>query len=299
MGRYSDYGWAPYVSAAERKAKAAKLIEKERKNGKNYNPIVIQGRTICKTFWGKAWCENLESYSDFENRLPRGRTYARNGSIIDFQVQKGKIEAKVMGSELYRVTITILEMAQVKWQKLAQACAGKIDSLIELLQGKFSKGVMEILTEKEKGLFPKPKEIKMSCSCPDYAGMCKHIAAVLYGMGASLDSNPEWLFSLRQVDHLDLIASVDTNSTLLQQQGPHDLINEDLSALFGIEIDSGMSSTSEVAVAIPPAKKTVKPKTTKASPKQTIAKAASKKPAKAKSVVKPASTKAKLKHKPV
>lgn len=269
------YEWAPYVSVAERKAKAAKHIEKERKKGKNFSPIVIEGRTISKTFWGKAWCENLESYSTYANRLPRGRTYARNGSIIDFQVEKGKILAQVMGSSLYQVNITIAQMEKAKWESLTTVCAGKIDSLIELLQGKFSKAVMEILTEKEHGLFPKPKEIRMRCSCPDSATMCKHVAAVLYGMGASLDQNPEWLFTLRHVDHLDLIASVDVNNALIQSKGPQDLQDEDLSQLFGIDIDSGDAVAQEIVVE--PAAVKEAPKKSRGAPKKTAAATVTKK----------------------
>ncbi len=232
-------GWAPYVPVAERKAKAKKLVEKLAKKGQKLNPIVIEGKKIAQTFWGKAWCDHLESFSDFENRLPRGRTYVRNGSVIDLQITKGQIKAKVMGSDLYEISIDIQTMIENKWQSLVQACSGKIDSLIELLQGKFSKGVMTLLTEKESGLFPKPKEIKMSCSCPDYAGMCKHIAAVLYGIGASLDTKPEWLFTLRNVDQLELIASAGKGSSLIAPESPDALAENDLSALFGIEMDPG------------------------------------------------------------
>jgi len=232
-------GWGPYVSVAERKINAAKHVSKLKKQGKSLNPILIEGRKIASTFWGIAWCENLESYSDYENRLPRGRTYVRNGSVIDLQISNGKINAQVMGSSLYKVTIQILQMTELKWKNLSDACSKKIDSIIELLQGKFSKSVMEILTQKEMGLFPKPKEIKMSCSCPDFADMCKHVAAVLYGVGSSLDRKPEWLFELRNVDHLDLIAKADSTNAFLQGQlADESMDDSELSSLFGIEMDS-------------------------------------------------------------
>jgi uncharacterized Zn finger protein len=230
---------------------------------------VIEGRTIAKTFWGKAWCDNLEAYSDFANRLPRGRTYVRNGSVLDIQVTKGAIQARVMGSSLYTIAIEIKPMLDAKWKELVSLCAGKIDSLIELLQGKFSKGVMKILTEHENGLFPKPKEIAMRCSCPDYAGMCKHIAAVLYGVGAILDSKPEWLFCLRHVDHADLIASSSTSPLLMQNQtSDHLLQDSDLSSLFGIEMDATTLAPSEKA---PKKVKTVARKTRKSADKKPCA----------------------------
>lgn len=246
MGYYDYGGWAPYVSVAERKAKALKEIASAEKKGKSFNPVVINGRNIANTFWGKAWCQNLEAYSDYVNRLPRGRTYARNGSVIDLQITKGKVVAKVMGSSLYKIEIAIKSMPEVKWKSLVKSCSGKIDSLIELLQGKFSKSVMEVITQKDVGLFPNPKEISLKCSCPDSASMCKHIAAVLYGVGAMLDSKPEWLFTLRHVDHVDLIASVGKGSALAKDKiGEATIEDNELSALFGIEMDIGKTALTK------------------------------------------------------
>jgi uncharacterized Zn finger protein len=267
MGYGTGWGWGKYVSVAERKLKAAKHIAAQQKKGKICKPVVIEGRTIARTFWGKAWCDNLEAYSDYSNRLPRGRTYVRNGSVIDLQVSKGAVHAQVMGSSLYTVTITINPLPQQQWQALIKACSGKIDSLVELLQGKFSKGVMEIITSKGEGLFPKPQEIHKKCSCPDGASMCKHVAAVLYGIGAALDHQPEWLFSLRHVDHLDLIASAATSELLQPAASADSLDDGDLAALFGIEIaDSPTTAAAPLpASAIPVAaapKKRGRPKKT-------------------------------------
>jgi uncharacterized Zn finger protein len=230
--------WAPYVPVAKRRAQAAKHLQNQKKKGKALNPIVITGRQIASTFWGKAWCDNLENYSDYENRLPRGRTYVRNRSVLDLQISKGKILAQVMGSYLYEITVEIKAMSSSKWTALVQACSGKIDSLIELLQGKFSNGVMSIIIDPENGLFPRPNEIKMECSCPDGVGMCKHTAAVLYGVGATLDNQPEKLFMLRHVDHLELIAKATTES-IIGTSSSADAIDEgDLSSVFGIEMAS-------------------------------------------------------------
>src|SRR6202049_4471018 len=202
-----DYwGWRPYVSVAERRRQALSEMAKLRKKGPPVSPVIIQGRTIVKTFWGKAWCDNLERYSDFENRLPRGRTYVRNGSVIDLQIAPGEIKALVSGSEIYKVKVKVAPVAKARWQSICTDCAGAIDSLIELLQGRFSKGVMERVCRQKTGLFPSPHEIKLSCSCPDSAGMCKHVAAVLYGIGARIDQQPEILFRLHEVDEKELIA---------------------------------------------------------------------------------------------
>ena len=175
---------------------------------------MIEGRTIATTFWGKAWCENLESYRDFESRLPRGRSYVRNGSWWISRSRRVPVKALVSGSSIYKVTVSIAAVPKAHWQSLCQDCAGGIDSLVELLQGRFSKGVMERLCRQDKGLFPRPSEIQFSCSCPDFASMCKHVAAVLYGVGARLDEKPELLFRLRSVDENDLLANLDAAAPL-------------------------------------------------------------------------------------
>src|SRR6516165_2714205 len=97
------FGFRPYVPVAQRRAQAAREVAKRQKKGQTVSPVVIEGRAIATTFWGKAWCDNLESYSDFANRLPRGRTYVRNGSVIDLQITPGQIKALVSGSEIYKV----------------------------------------------------------------------------------------------------------------------------------------------------------------------------------------------------
>ena len=171
MSWYS-YGFRPYVSVAERRRKAQREMAKLAKKGKAIKPVQLEGRTIARTFWGKAWCDNLESYMDYANRLPRGRTYVRNGSVVHLDIRPGEIEATVSGSELYQVRISIAAAARARWKKLCRECAGGIGSLVELLQGRFSEHVMGIITRKQTGLFPAPAEIKLKCSCPDWATMC-------------------------------------------------------------------------------------------------------------------------------
>lgn len=264
MSRYNDYyGFAPYVPVAERRAKARREAEKMGKKGKQLSPVVIEGRQIAATFWGKAWCDNVESYRDYENRLPRGRAYVRNGSVINLQIARGKVTALVSGSSLYKIEIAIAELPKNQWETLKRACAGQIGSLIELIQGKLSKNVLEIITRKDGGLFPKPAEITMDCSCPDWAGLCKHLAAVLYGVGAKLDSNPELFFLLRGVDHHELVAAdVSAITGGGAAAGVATLEESSLASVFGIELDGAEEAAKPAAkpVAKKPAKATVKTK---------------------------------------
>src|SRR5271165_1662959 len=230
----------PYVSAAEKRRRAKKAANALEKRGQKLNPVRVDGRTIARSFWGKAWCENLESYSDYENRLPRGRTYVRNGSVVDLQIAPGVIKALVSGSALYRITITIKPVKQVAWKALKTDCAGRVGSLMDLLQGKLSAQVMEIITRRETGLFPRPREIGLSCSCPDWAGMCKHVAATLYAVGARLDQNPELLFALRGADHLELVTEATESVTIgvsSSLDGSATLTGANLTEIFGIEIE--------------------------------------------------------------
>lgn len=229
-------GWAPYVPVAERRRKAEQMVAALKKKGRVCEPVVIKGRAIARTFWGKQWCDHLEAYSDYANRLPRGRTYVRNGSVVDLQIAKSKISALVAGSAVYKVDINVHALEEKRWQVILKECAGKIASLVELLQGRLSDAVMEVVTRSSNGLFPIPKQISFRCSCPDSASMCKHVAAVLYGVGARFDRQPELLFLLRQVDPQELIRQA--GSLPVAETDRHrQLEGANLSALFGIELD--------------------------------------------------------------
>jgi uncharacterized Zn finger protein len=242
-------------------------------------PIVIVGRIIAKTFWGKAWCENLESYSDYENRLPRGRTYVRNGSVVHLEIQPGKISALVSGSELYSVEITISSLPGPHWKCVKSQCAGQIGSLVELLQGRLSRGVMDVVTKHGEGLFPKPAEIRMKSSCPDWAGMCKHVAAVMYGVGARLDDKPELLFLLRKVDHLELIAGAVDSAPVAatgKSRGKKTIAAGDLADVFGIEMAEAETPAPAPAPAAPAALPNAKTAKKTAKPRLVASKTASK-----------------------
>ncbi len=246
------FQWKPYVSVAERRRKAERAAARMKKKGQALSPVTAGRGAIARTFWGKAWCDNLERYSDYSNRLPRGRTYLRNGSVIDLTIAAGEVSAQVMGSDLYRIKVNIAAVPKAHWHTLGSDCAGSIDSLVELLQGRLSKGVMERICRPGTGLFPSPKEITFSCSCPDWAAMCKHVAAVFYGVGARLDAQPELLFTLRRVDAKQLVARAGVGLPLARK-GPAAGKVLDASIVADV-FDIEMAQTAVAEVTVPAAR---------------------------------------------
>jgi uncharacterized Zn finger protein len=259
------FEWPPYVPVAERRRQAERKLAKLKKKGEVVAPVKIEGRIIAKSFWGKSWCTNLERYSDFENRLPRGRTYVRNGSVLDLRIAKGEVAAMVAGSDLYKVKATIAPVKAARWRAICRDCAGTIDSLVELLQGRLAKGVMDRVCRAGDGLFPAPGEIKLSCSCPDWAGMCKHVAAVLYGIGARLDQTPQLLFVLRGVDENELLASAGPSLSLEKSRHSKATVLDgtDIAALFGLD----MANDANSDIPTPAASRSTQPSTTTKSSK--------------------------------
>jgi uncharacterized Zn finger protein len=301
------FGYKPYASVASRRANALKAVAKANKKGTHYAPIAPYTGAIAKTFWGKAWCSNLEQYSDYESRLPRGRSYVRNGSVIDLQISTGSVRALVMGSSLYEVDITIQALPEPRWKAVCADCANSVASLIELLQGKLSKPVMERICAPTTGLFPSPKELKFECSCPDWAGMCKHVAAVFYGVGARMDQQPELLFKLRHVNALDLVAQASVAQPSASKTKSSKVMDaSDLGDVFGLDMDLGVDTGVDTAPAKPkttqvkaPVKVAAKAKTAaKAAPKAT-AKKSTKTPAKTTAKTTATKTAAKAAAKPI
>ena len=232
---FDGYGGFPrYVSVGERRAKALLQARKLEKRGRMLEPVILPGQRIASSFWGKEWCKNLESYMDFSNRLPRGRTYVRSGAVVDLRLGAGQIDALVAGSSLYEVSVRIDKLARKRWGAVIKRCAGRIDSVVGLLQGRLAETVLEALVDRRAGLFPAPKEIDFTCSCPDFALLCKHIAAVLYGVGARLDEKPELFFTLRSVALDELVAK-----SALRRAPPakEALDTGSLEGIFGIELD--------------------------------------------------------------
>jgi len=287
--RYED-DWRPYIPVAERRRVAAKKIAKLKRAGRKISPVEIAGRKITTTFWGNAWSQNLESYSDYANRLPRGRTYVRNGSLVDLQIEVGRVRALVSGSEIYEVDIEIKRLTKARWNRIKGQCTGQIASLVEMLEGSISKSVMEIVTRKGTGLFPGPREISFNCSCPDWAAMCKHVAATLYGVGARLDHRPELLFTLRGVDPVEMVeAAIDQPMRVSRSRRGRVLESGELSSVFGVEIVDGDSHTAQTRTkgASRPSRKVRR----KSTARNTQARRSGKKAAKKKSVKKKGSVK--------
>ncbi len=241
--RYSSF--APYVPVAARRAAAARHAAAERKKGGALSPVVLRGRTIASSFWGQSWCDNLEAYSDYANRLPRGRAYARNGSVIDLQIAKGVVRAKVSGSSIYTTTVRVAPIDAKAWRGLVDRHASGVSSVVDLLQGRLPKSLLEALSDRSSGLFPSPREMQLSCSCPDWASMCKHVAAVLYGVGARLDERPELFFELRGVEVTDLATHGGHLELGTSQAGS--LEGADLGELFGIELAPAAVAPAKVA----------------------------------------------------
>ncbi len=260
----SFYAWKPYVPVAKRRAQAEKVAAKAAKGGAALTPVRASGNKIATTFWGRAWCDNLERYSDFSNRLPRGRTYLRNGSVIDLKIEGGEVKAQVAGSSLYTTVVRVAAVPPGQWREISAECAGSIDSVVELLRGKLSQAVMGRICKPGTGLFPAPKEISFDCSCPDWASMCKHVAAVLYGVGVRLDEQPELLFRLRNVDAADLVAQASAGLTPHQKRPAPARVLDDsrLADMFGIDIAAGPAQP----IAGTPPKKTVAKATKKKAP---------------------------------
>lgn len=239
------YGSFPrYVSVAEKRAKAEKKLKQLRKKNPDIRPVVIEGTALARTWWGKSWNINLERYADYSNRIGRGRSYVRHGTVLDLKIESGKVTSLVQGgaSKPYSVVIKIKGLSKDIWAKIKDACEGKLDSLPELLAGKFPKALRDIFTEQGKGLFPSPKEIDFDCSCPDWANMCKHVAATLYGVGARLDEDPGLFFKLRKVKVSDLITQAveDKTKKLLKKakkKSSRVIDDSDLASVFGIEME--------------------------------------------------------------
>lgn len=257
------YGRFPqYVPVGQRRSKADRKIREMKKRDPDIEPIVIEGRTLAHTWWGKAWNKNLEQYADYHNRIGRGRSYVRHGAVIDLKISPGHVIAQVIGShsQPYSVEIKITPLPLKTWKGIITDCAGELQSMQELLAGRFPKTIGERFTSPEAGLFPSPKEITFDCSCPDWAYMCKHVAAVLYGVGARLDELPELIFTLRNVALDELISTTmqDATNQLLSRAGENRQSDQvemgisELSEMFGIEMDE---PTMKKPVKVPTRKK--------------------------------------------
>ena len=243
------WGFRKYVSVAEKKAKAARKLKELFKKNPNMKPVVLEGSAIARTWWGKAWNLNLERYADYSNRIGRGRSYIRHGAVLDLHIEQGEVNALVQGSAAkpYSVSIKIQTLKKETWHKIKTACEGTLESFHELLAGKFPKALGEIFTSRDSGMFPTPHEIKFNCSCPDWAGMCKHVAATLYGIGARLDEDPKLFFRLRDAEIGELIKQTvaDRAEKLLEKatrKSGRIIEDTELSSVFGIDFEEQIAT---------------------------------------------------------
>ena len=259
-----------YEDARERKERLQREIAKRKKRGEAFEvlPAPAGQKKLCTTFWGQAWCRNLEAYQDYESRLPRGRSYLRQGNVFNLEIESGQLHAVVAGSELYDTRISIQPLPKKQWKQIVKSGAGQVGSMLDLLGGNLGDGLMQVLTDKDGGLFPKPREIRFDCSCPDYADMCKHVSAVLYGVGVMLDTKPELLFTLRGVDQAELLANASDAAITDLTSESGDLAGADLSAIFGIDLGTDVTLPP---IEEPPAKK-------KSAAKKAVKKAKKKRP---------------------
>ena len=234
----SWYYFEPRPKVHERRAAAIRALEQlQQTAGGSLEPVIVEGRKIAQTFWGQAWCDNLEAYRDFEYRLPRGRSYVRNRAVLDLKIEPGKISAKVHGSSLYDITVRIAPLPDARWRQFKQRSAGRIASLIELLKGELSDHVIQQIIDRDAGLFPAPDEITMQCSCLDWAVMCKHVAAAMYGVGHRLDRRPELLFAMRQLDPAQLIEHAAAMAPIPRATTAQPVLDDNQVAdVFGIDL---------------------------------------------------------------
>ena len=261
MAYYDDYGYPRYVSVGEKKARARRKLEQLKKKHPGTRPVVIEGNTLVCTWWGKAWNGNLTKYADYSNRVGRGRSYVRHGAVLDLQIGPGQVDALVQGSRAtpYKISVAIKPIRRATWKDIRTACEGQVASLQELLEGRFPKALADLFTAKGTGLFPLPREITFRCSCPDWAYMCKHVAAVLYGIGTRLDKDPSLFFVLRKAKMDDLVTQAvrDKSARLLKQatkKTSRVIDDNDLGDVFGIEMEAAgaqENDRSEVAIIAP------------------------------------------------
>lgn len=283
--RYNDYGYAPYVTVAEKQARSEAMSAKLKKKNPDLAPVVIAGQTIAKSWWGKSWNKNIERYADYAYRLDRGRSYVRSGCVLDLQITSGKVNALVAGSrgKPYEINVKIAPLSREHLTRISDQVKEKLHSLSDLLAGKFPADLQSLFFEKESGLFPQPTDISFSCSCPDWAKMCKHVAATLYGVGARLDEEPALFFTLRHIDQSALVGEVLASQadTLLEKAARgagrrRRLADSDVTTVFNVDLQPPSESPAPEKTRVP-RKKSAKKTTKKSAPRKTTKKKTAKK----------------------
>ncbi|MEI6715668.1 MAG: SWIM zinc finger family protein [Verrucomicrobiota bacterium] len=230
--------WSSYSDGHERKAELARKMARRSELGETFIRVEAPGgsKKLVNTFWGRSWCLHLETYHDYEGRLPRGRSYLRQGNVYNLNIEPEFITAQVAGAELYDVEIRIAPLEEELWHRFKETCAGQVDSVLDLLAGKVGDGLLKVIANPETGLFPAPKEIRFSCTCPDWANMCKHVAAVLYGVGVKFDVDPQLFFGLRNVNPAELLSAGAKQALNLESTEGAFFEDSELGSIFGIDL---------------------------------------------------------------
>ncbi|MBQ7487874.1 MAG: SWIM zinc finger family protein [Clostridia bacterium] len=243
MSRRSYWGYEYFhqTTSYEVSSKASEYIRRQAAKGITLHPVAPKSnsRKICQSWWGISWCDNLERYADYSNRLERGRKYVRAGAVLDLEIAKGQVNALVQGSSSnpYRVSITIDPLSEARQAQILDISLTRVKNMEELLNGKFPEEMKTLFFSRD-GLFPTPREIHFRCSCPDGAYMCKHVAAVMYGVGLRLDEDPLSFFVLRGLDATQFIAKaldnkVDGMLKNAEKKSKRIISDKDVESLFG------------------------------------------------------------------
>lgn len=223
------YEEQPRLKAADLERLAQQHREQLAAAGVELHPVVSRSRKLATSFWGSAWMRRLSVCEAGGLCLAPGRTLLRHGCVLDVRVTPGRAEALVSADELYEVELRLSPPEEEQVEHLATLCAGKIDTLLSLLEGRVDEALLQQLCDPENGLLPDARDWHISCSCPDWAEPCPHAAAVMYALGVLLDSQPELLFTLRSIDPAVLIRR--------PQQATACFDAASLSATFGIDLD--------------------------------------------------------------
>ena len=162
------------------------------------------------TWWAGRWIEMLESFG-WDTRLQRGRSYARRGQVLEYDLSPGLVTSKVQGSRAkpYDIEIKVEPLSAKEWDQVSEAMAGQAIFAAKLLAGEMPQNIEDAFAATELSLFPEsPQDIDTFCSCPDWANPCKHIAAVYYILGEEFDRDPFMIFRLRGIRQEELTAAL-------------------------------------------------------------------------------------------
>ena len=199
-----------------------------------------------KSWWAKRWLAAMEQVMD-RGRLQRGRSYARKGQVLSLEEGKGQVKAKVQGSQRtpYKVTIELTPLSEKDWAKVLAALAERPYFVAQLLAGEMPQEIQEAFQAAKLDLFPGRRELSQDCSCPDWADVCKHLAAVHYILAERFDEDPFLLFRLRGKTQDAVLAALgdglgDGNTAVPPEYSPAPPLSESLNNFWqsGLELEN-------------------------------------------------------------